>query len=291
MAWADTLEVCLFRGVELDVVKVSDPVARRLTAYKYPYQDGADYEDFGREPRETHLTVVFMGDDVEAKLGAFLKVIDDGEAGDFTHPILGTWTARVQKADLLHDASAEDYCAVELSLVEDGAGTELPDVFSVQKLKDDALTLADEAEFDWSSIKPDPGVMAIINACKNAVAKARAFIDKIEDTIASAIESLNELRTSVLNAVEKLRRLPQLLAHKIVRGLLRLNLGCKKVADRLRQEKPPRTVKTLAAAQPLSMVAARQYGSAKRVDEVARQNRIRNPFLIPAGTEVVLYAR
>ena len=42
---------------------------------------------------------------------------------------------------------------------------------------------------------------------------------------------------------------------------------------------------------PLSMFAHRLYGDGARADEILRMNRVKNPFLVPAGTVLKVFAR
>jgi prophage DNA circulation protein len=141
MTWTSgDLELAEYGGVEFHVQRVSDEIARRLAQYKYPYVDGGDLEDRGREPRTTSLTAVFQGPNYITELGRFLRVVDTDDSETFRHPLLGTWTAKVRRLGITHEDTARDMATVEIEVVEDGTRTSLPILFSVAQLSAEVTT-------------------------------------------------------------------------------------------------------------------------------------------------------
>jgi len=76
-----------------------------------------------------------------------------------------------------------------------------------------------------------------------------------------------------------------------VRAVKRVAYSVQKLAQRVQSLRPPLVLKRLEAAMPVSLFAHKLYGDAKRQDEILRMNRVRNTFVIPAGTELKVYSR
>ncbi|KIP19322.1 DNA circularization family protein [Burkholderia sp. MSHR3999] len=153
MSWKDLLQDASFRGVTFDCVRTRDAAKRGLAKHEYPYLDGADVEDLGRGPRDTHLTAVFWGDDYEASLKAFIDVLDKSGYGELVHPVFGSIPkAQVEDYAISHDAENPDYCTVEIAFVEATPGNpffvqQLPEqkAEAVSALTDTARSIASTA--------------------------------------------------------------------------------------------------------------------------------------------------
>ncbi|MEX3688853.1 DNA circularization protein [Paraburkholderia sp. BR14263] len=131
MSWRDLLQDASFRGVTFDCVRTRDTAKRGLAKHEYPYLDGADVEDLGRGPRDTHVTAVFWGDDYEERLKAFIDALDESGSGELIHPVFGSIPkAQVEDYSIEHAAENPDHCIVEIAFIEASPGNP----FFVQQL-------------------------------------------------------------------------------------------------------------------------------------------------------------
>lgn len=117
--WQITLLDASFRGVTFDVMDMTDDVSRDVQAHYYPYVDGADQEDLGRQARQFSMTAVFWGDFYEFKLNQLLEALNKKGAGELVHPIFGVFPqVQLLNYKINHSAENYDYCTVSLQFVE-----------------------------------------------------------------------------------------------------------------------------------------------------------------------------
>lgn len=119
MAWSDSLLDASFRGVKFDILKTEDSADRAVAEHTYPYVDGADIEDLGRGPRRISVEAIFFGKDYEARLKAFIAVLDQPGAGEFVHPVFGSIkNAQPTRSTVRHEADNVDQASVSIEFVE-----------------------------------------------------------------------------------------------------------------------------------------------------------------------------
>lgn len=117
--WADTLLDASFRGVTFDIIKTEDSAERAVAEHSYPYIDGADIEDLGRGPRHISVEAIFFGDDYEARLQAFLAVLDQPGAGELIHPVFGSIEfAQATRSTVRHEADNVDQASFSIEFSE-----------------------------------------------------------------------------------------------------------------------------------------------------------------------------
>lgn len=140
MAWSDSLLDASFRGVKFDILKTEDSADRAVAEHAYPYIDGADIEDLGRGSRRISVEAIFYGDDYEARLQAFLAVLDQPGAGEFIHPVFGSIkSAQVVRSAVRHAADDVDQASVSIEFVESTPGNPFFDR-SLPSQKADAIS-------------------------------------------------------------------------------------------------------------------------------------------------------
>lgn len=285
MSWDSQLEIASFRGVQFESQTIDDEIVRRLATCKYPYRDGADLEDMGREPRNTRITAVFFDDGdltYESKLNALIQVIDEAKSGTFIHPILGEWQARIERSSIRHTHDERDMATVDLTIIEDGTDSTLPEIFTYTKLKKETL---DEADY------VDDENLTAIQEATDAASRARDFANSVANAVGDISDGLNKVRKYIDKAVAKARALTDIRNYKLVRRLKRLAYSCKKLAVQVRSLKPPLLKKRLAAAMPTRVLAQSLYGDSSRSAEIEKMNRVRNPFKVKRDTEMKVYGR
>lgn len=278
MSWKTQLERASFRGVSFDCQTVDDEISRRLVEHKFPYRSGSEFEDLGGEARSTRLRAVFMGETYESDLGALLKVVDAGLPGRFQHPILGQWQARIRRSPVNHSHERYSMAMVDLDVVEDGADAELPDLFTVAAL---------EAEVEDLCLEIEAIEIEEVDALTTAIADVRQFVSDVQAAANRVTSLVNSVRNKIDQAVAAVRAISDVGNWPIVRALKKLSYSCLKLAERVRQASPSVVLKRLEASMPLSLLAHSLYGTGvARADEILGMNRIKNPFLVTAGTEI-----
>jgi prophage DNA circulation protein len=286
MSWKDQLAEGSFRGVEFAFQAIDDGIGRRQIQHTYQYRDGADIEDLGAEPRTTKVKAIFFGPQYEDGLGELIRVVDEGKPGEFRHPILGAWQARVARSPVHFDSGAYDVATVELEVVEDGTDKQVPDLFSVTAMELEAEEAVLEIEEAWGELSYDlPEVPSVISEIRSFIASAQA-------ELASIVDKVNRVRSRVDRAIAAARKLGDVRSWPLVVALKKAVHTVQRLAKSIRDIKPPVILKRLEAAMPVSLLAHSMYGTGtKRADEILRLNKIKNPFIVPRGTELKVYAR
>jgi len=280
MSWDAQLERASFRGVEFDVVSTEDSIERRIVAHEYPYKDGAELEDLGRRPRPARFVAVFHGPQYEADLSSFLLVADEGKTGPMRHPVFGTWQAKVTRISMRHETSRRDHCEVELELQEDALDTELPTLFSVEAAKHELAISSAAVSEELVILDEDlPDVETFVN-------DALDFIDDVESITDDLTARLDQMHQGMLNAVATAKAIGDVKSWPIVRACRRTMMAATRLKKRVERMVPTASKKRLPVHTPLAAVATSLYGDAERADELLRLNKIRNPFMVPPGTEL-----
>lgn len=118
MSWQKTLLDASFKGVRFDCEDIQEDAQRDIQRHAYPYVNGEDTEDLGRNAIDSQVTAVFWGEDYEQRLQKFLAVLEQPGPGELIHPILGSIPlAQLQGWRLGHRADSPDACTVELRFI------------------------------------------------------------------------------------------------------------------------------------------------------------------------------
>lgn len=185
MSWEVTLLDASFKSVKFDVIDVSDDVSRDVQSHYYPYVDGADQEDLGRQARQVSMTAVFWGTFYEFQVSSLLKVLNEKGAGELIHPVFGVFPQmQLQSYKIAHTAENVDYCTITMTFIEHQDSNPF---FALG----DALQELDVLGFNASELLND--AMDIFNT---AMSYYRTVVGTIE-----RIYGLRNLFTSVLGAL------------------------------------------------------------------------------------------
>lgn len=123
MAWSESMLEASFRGIVFDCLVTDDSFDKALAEHSFPFVPGAEIEDMGRGPRRVSVQGFFYGDDYETALKEFIKALETPGAGEFVHPVFGSWKdAQVARGSIHHEADAIDQAQVSFELVESNAG-------------------------------------------------------------------------------------------------------------------------------------------------------------------------
>lgn len=293
--WSQTLYQASFGGVEFDCLATSDSLSRSIVRHEYPRRDGADLQDMGAEPRVTRCRLLFWERpplDGEAATGnhlqrfaAFLDAVRAGKAQDFVHPITGTYRAMVESFDYDATADERDAITAECVFVED---TTAPAQFDPGRMVlVDAGAAAVRVHADQANAE-----LAAAGIDSSAATDAAAAVDGWESA-ATSVREVNLQLASIGSQIDGLIAEYELASsienYALWRTLQRLHYSCRRAAALFRQAQPQIVTLTLAAAQPLRVVATELYGAdgaEAGYAEMMRLNDIDDPSLIAAGTSL-----
>jgi prophage DNA circulation protein len=147
MTWENSLLPASYRDIEFDILSVDDDATRALARHSYPYTDGADIEDMGREARRSSVRAIFFGDDYEERLQAFLKALDQPGAGVLVHPVFGVMEQmQVSTYRVSHTAEVPDSCNINIDFEESVTALPFFDRDLASQKADEVDSAADDVE-------------------------------------------------------------------------------------------------------------------------------------------------
>ena len=289
MGWDEELEIASFDDVEFEVEKTSDSLMRRWSEHTYPFKDGADIDDMGREARPTKLTAIFVGEDASERLGKLMLVIDKGETATFQHPLFGSWQAKARLPSIECIHSFRDGYRVEIEVKEDGTATELPTIFSIDSLTDSvdaevstlqsALDAVEAAGDAW-----DAAVEAVddaIDAVNDLVSKAKSYAAKVEQAVNKVRSTIQRAQRSLNKAIASPTKI-----FDVTNSLMRTGAACLKLGRSVTSSAPRMVKNTVKAASSTALLAQALYGDGSRRTELEEANNIRNPAMLSAGISI-----
>jgi prophage DNA circulation protein len=294
MSWKDQLQQAEFAGVAFDVQRISDELARRVAQYKYPYVDGADLEDRGREPRTTTLTAVFLGPEYESDLGEFMLAIDTEDSGTFKHPILGQWKAKVRRIGIAHEDTARDMATVDVEVIEDGTRTQLPTLFSLTQLATAINTQQVAVTAAGAALPSKPNLSSVTQALQDLNDAVDDLQDAVDDAVATVENAVNDVRARAQAAIDAVRNLyasTVLEAYSVVKEVNDLVYKSQQLAESATAAVPTMVEHVIGAQQSAAQVAHELYGDASRATEFEDLNRLRHPGRISSGTRLRVYSK
>jgi prophage DNA circulation protein len=300
MAWEDDLEIASFRGVQFDVESISDSTDRRVVEHKFPYRDGGNLEDTGRDPRAWDIEATFFGADYLQRFIDLMRVADEGATGPFVHPVQGTFDrCKVISVRASHEAQRRDSVAVSLQLKEDATDTVIPDFSGVQAAQEDLTTITETVvslSEELVLIVPanETNWLDLVNT---AVSDAADFVEKIDELTEDLETRFEQMRKTALDAIDETvamadRAIDVITSDvtPIVQNMQRMILAGKRMRERAERVKAQVVELPIVVTAPLTTIALRLYGDPAREDDLIRINNIRNPFLTPPGTRLRVFS-
>lgn len=131
MGWTIPLQHAAYRGVRFDVITITDNIERAVVEHAYPFVDGADLEDMGRQPRQVQLQAVFFGKDYRIGLDKFMTTLQQSGADVLVHPIFGRMPNMLcTSASIRHGDDFVDYATLDLTFIE---ATQLKPIFAFEQ--------------------------------------------------------------------------------------------------------------------------------------------------------------
>jgi len=289
-----------YDGIQLDVISTSTSHGRTLVPHRFPKRDGAQLEDMGREPLVASLEFVFVdnrfvaagGGDYLDRFEAFELVVEDGTSRLLIHPYLGSINARV--SDFSHRGNADGSPAIWCSATfTEELG--LDPVFDPEDLGQTRVgaqavrATALQAEAELEAIGADTtNVLSAITTAENWETDPELSARQVQLEMATLNNRLSSELDS-LNAATDLTR------HPVMKQYTSLQYALQKAAQSFTTTTTRLVKINVTEPLPLRVIASRFYGAAeaeRRFDELRELNpAIRNPSIVPAGTELTAYSR
>ncbi len=287
MSWSDQLELLKWGNIEINTQSCTDDYSRKVVAYDYPYKDGAELEDLGRQPRPSSFTAVFFGKNYLAELVDFLQEVDKGLTRTLQHPLFGQWEAKCVRAAVKHKHDARDFAEVDLEFLEDGVNTTIPDIASVGSAESELTEDIADLSLTYDELGEDmPTVPTLLD-------DAEQFIADVNDQITDLTARFDRLKKSASEAVAELQRtVTDSAGWQALKQIRRIVNSAAKLKERIERLAPKISSLELAAHTPLVAIATAYYGDPSRADDLLRINSgsgIRNPFLVKPGTPLRVY--
>ncbi|MBQ1761768.1 MAG: DNA circularization N-terminal domain-containing protein [Aquincola sp.] len=198
MAWSQTLLEASYKGIAFDVEGVQDGERRAVAVYEYPYRDGADVEDLGREARQIRMAAVLFNaaaaggqDDYEARLEVLLAALRSAEPGELVHPVLGVLPRAIAVDwQVEHQPDLRDGCRLQMVFLEAAAVQRVFDapspVLQAERLglvADKARSAADASLVERvEAVRGGPALRVL--ALKASINAAMARLRRLTDTTA-----------------------------------------------------------------------------------------------------------
>lgn len=198
MSWRNDLQQASFRGVQFDVVRVSDLTQRAAAIAEYPYAAGGSVEDLGDGARRIRLSAVLWSQGEHNYLDQ-LKALEAALAtpgpGELVHPIYGLIPrALCVSLSVEHVADTRDACEISLEFVRDevkatGNATSrssapyllaeavIAEGASARAAADRALVRKIDAVRDGGSV---PSILRLRSALSAGMGKLRTLADSID---------------------------------------------------------------------------------------------------------------
>lgn len=136
---------CVWQGLPLTVIRITDTSAHRWVEHAYPGQDGVELETMGAEPRRFEVEALFFGVDWFADMVTFMGSVEQpgsSTPGMFLHPFLGTILGCIPQASCVHEDRKHDCAIVRFTLVE---GKLVPFAFTTTTSLASAASAAESA--------------------------------------------------------------------------------------------------------------------------------------------------
>jgi prophage DNA circulation protein len=212
-----------------------------------------------------------------------MQIADDGLPHEFTHPLLGRWNARIRSLAISHQSSARNFVAVKIEIIEDGIDSFLPEIIpSMEQLQTDLD--ADLEELDQQRVAYGIGTLA------TAITRIQELKKNIESQIYDVQRKVDTVRKALDDSMDHARKLTTPKQWPVVRACRRTARNCMKLAERVQQKKPIVRGEETNVQAPISVIAHARYGDSNRAEELIAINNLKNPFLIPPGTQLKVYA-
>lgn len=311
--WDDTLGPYKLDGIVFEAASRRRRGGRKVIARKYPYRDGQDAEDTGREPYTYELVVpLFNGVNPEhwPNLADQLIAVLENPPTDLEYqdPEHGAITVSVVDWDDALDPERRDGVVLSITLVERqldlanlgrvlSSSPTLTDPATLAASLDDAMADAGIEEntvtagFAVAGAELDEDERGATGSLWEAqVAETLARIDDgaaTADAIVAQVERVRA-RLDVLTSLEVAQTAE---GHPVYEAAMLLAASLEATARELSADAPALVEHRTLVETSIFEVASSLYGDPGRVADLLARNAMADPLFIPAGTVLVVAER
>ena len=311
--WIDTLSPYKLDGIEFDASERVKRGGRAIVKRTYPYRDGADHEDLGREAYSYKLTIpLFNGVNPEHYPNLFdqLRAVCENPPStlEYQDPEDGVVVVSVVSFDSGLDSGMRDGTVLTIELEERQldianlgrtlrSDVGLSDPEELAASLDDAMAAAgiDEATvtdgFAKKGVELDVDETGAAGSLWEAqVSETLARIDDGAQTSDAVLAHVERIRTR-LDVVTSLEAAQSAEGHPVYEAAMRLAASLEQTARELAASAPSLVEHTTLVETSIFDVAHSLYGDHTRVEELLARNAMADCLFIPPGTVLVVAER
>ncbi|MFH0901898.1 MAG: DNA circularization N-terminal domain-containing protein [Pseudomonadota bacterium] len=288
------LHAASWGDLALDVLTVHDSANQRVVSYEYPRRDGADSEDMGSEARTTEAQLIFFSragmDDPYDRFAAFAAQVKAREPYVFTHPLTGSYDARVGPFRFWTATDAKDTIYAECTFIEYStsvaiyeAGAGAPKLAGVEEVRGLAAIV--------NTIAASLGM--VTDLADDAVSTVEGWADNAALTVRDVEMELTALSNRISTATDSLDAFSDPKRWPLVQSIQKLHYSCRRASETFRDRSYQTCEIPVTTPLPLLVIASKTYGAdeaSARYEQLLELNDIRNPSRIEAGTVLRGYA-
>lgn len=287
----------LFGGIPILISEIETKSGRDIAVQSPSRGDQHTLQDRGRKLLDSHVTVLFIDqpglDPYLDRFDAFRAAALSGGAAVFSHPILGSYRARISDFDFKASADAGQVDVSCTILGEDEPQLVFPINAGVSSGAGlEAVTVAAGAT-DTALAALTPPLTTPITA--TAIAAATTW-DQTEPELLDSqtvFSAYATLLSNINTAVEVLELTTDLSRWSAYRAFIGLAFELKRAAQAVTSDAANLITVFVPTPIPMLALCARIYGAAlaqDRADACTKLNRVRTPGRIPAGTTLKMPA-
>lgn len=282
-----------FGGVDLLVASLSSEDGRDIAIHSPSRGDTHTLQDRGQKLLSVNAELLFIDQptakaDYVTRFTGFRDLVNLGEASVFTHPVLGSYRARISSL-AWHLSDAEQMISASCTiLAEEQPQSVFPSGAGASTSAGlDAVTAAGDAVDEKLAALSPPGLTSPIPAQAIAAAKAWSLTNELELDAAAVQAAVTTIANNIAGAIDTYNLATNISNWEVYRAFVLLAAQVKRAGDAATADTDILIDVTLGRAQPLRTLCARIYGAdlaEDRSQQVAKLNRVRTPGLVPAGT-------
>jgi prophage DNA circulation protein len=279
-----------FGGIDLLVASLASEDGRDIAVHSLSRGDRHALQDRGRKLLSVQAELLFADQpsakaDYITRFRAFRDLVNLGEASVFTHPVLGSYLARIG-AMPWHLSEAERLISVSCTiLAEEEPQAVFPNGAGASSSAGlDAVTAAADAV--TAKLAP-AGLTSPIPADAVAAATAWSITDAAELDAAVVTAAVTTIANNIAQAIDTYQLATDITRWELYRSFILLAFQMRRAGEAATADSSTVFDVTVGRAQPLRALCARIYGPAlaeDRTQQVVKLNRIRTPGLLSAGT-------
>lgn len=305
-----------FDGIRIDVLSSQIDHGRTVVPHRFPKRDGASLEDTGRDPFVCTMSFVFIDNFISQQEAAirgittgaadsgnyeerfleFKLLVEDGSPRILVHPYEGAVRCRVSNFSHSADGDGQPLISCSATFIEE---VSLPPVFVAGQ---GAQTRASSQDVRAAQVPADEALTSA-GVSSTTPAEMTAEVERWEfgnedgteisvREVQLQMATLNNRLSAELDAFDALTDLTRF---PIYKQFTILQYNMRRAAESFTTTTTRIVTINVTEPTPLRVIAARFYGAEqaeRRFDEMRELNpTIRNPSLIPAGTELKAYSR